>query len=190
MEPRLVQGQAACDFEVTDVYGNLIRLKDFHGKKLLISFQRGTSCPFCNLRVHQLNKKYQEYSAKGLEILVVFESSKDTILKSEFLSKIAFPVIADSDKNLYEKYRVELSFLKTIATFLSSENRAELQHAKSLGFELKREPGTSISRIPAEFLVDENLIVYEAYYGNSVADHIPLAIIEEFLEKSQHVLVN
>jgi len=180
MESRLIDGQSAIDFSTTDIYGQEVSLKCFSNKKLLLSFQRGVTCPFCNLRVHQLNSN-PEYRKKGLEIVVVFESTQDTILQSEFLSKIALTIVADPKKELYTLYKIEASYWKTAATFLSAENRAELRSAKEMGFEMKREPGTTIHRLPAEFLINEHQIIHKAYYGNSVADHIPVPMLDEFL---------
>jgi len=51
---RLQAGQPAPDFLRPDIGGKTIRLGDYRGRYLLLSFYRYASCPFCNLRVHEL----------------------------------------------------------------------------------------------------------------------------------------
>ena len=71
---RLQPGQAAPDFTVTDFTGVTRTLSDYRGKKVLLSFYRYASCPFCNLRIHQLRQKAAEWEGQGLVMLAVFQS--------------------------------------------------------------------------------------------------------------------
>ena len=54
---RLTQGQLAPAFATTDLYDAAISSHELKGKKVLLSFYRYASCPFCNLRFHSLSKK-------------------------------------------------------------------------------------------------------------------------------------
>ena len=54
---RLQAGQAAPDFLRPDIGGKTIRLSDYRGRYLLLSFYRYASCPFCNLRVNNIFSK-------------------------------------------------------------------------------------------------------------------------------------
>jgi len=38
-----------------------------------------------------------------------------------------------------------------------------------------------VNLVPADFLI-ENLVIKRAYYGNNIADHLPLNEIYQFLE--------
>lgn len=37
--------------------------------------------------------------------------------------------------------------------------------------------------LPADFLIDENGYIVEAYYGQDIGDHIPFERIENFLKE-------
>ena len=70
------------------------------GKKVLLSFYRYASCPFCNLRFHSLSKKQQEWRDKSLERVAVFQSPTSSIL--EYAGKDYSPVriIPNPDRDI------------------------------------------------------------------------------------------
>ena len=179
---RLAAGQLAPDFSVTDIHGRSVQLRDLRGKKVLLAFLRNTACPFCNLRVHELNRHYPALQANGLEIVVFFESTAETIRRSTFLKEQMLTIVADPPKEVYRSYGVEASLWKMTLTHLSGQARQELKEAKALGFEPTLEKGTTASLIPAEFLVDELGAISQAYYGDRMNDHIPVPVIEQFLK--------
>lgn len=43
---KLKKGDKAIGFKTEDILGNKIDLEEFRGKKVLLSFYRGASCPF------------------------------------------------------------------------------------------------------------------------------------------------
>ena len=86
-------------FNLPDIYDRAIDLKQYQGKKVFIGFFRHVGCPFCNLRVHNLLKKYEEYKSRNMEMIFFFESKKEVILRSLYHSQISpIPIIADPEK--------------------------------------------------------------------------------------------
>lgn len=73
---RLKQNSKAPDFSVRDYLGKEVDLSEYKGKKVLLSFFRGASCPFCNLRVHELIKNQQKLNSRGIKIITFFSASK------------------------------------------------------------------------------------------------------------------
>jgi thioredoxin-dependent peroxiredoxin len=180
---KLRNGSTAKLFSKKDIYGREVDLEKLRGKKILLSFFRNTACPFCNMRVHQLSKKYEEYKAKGLEMIFVFESKDKVILMSSF-HKETSPIflIGNPDRDLYKIYGIENSIMKMISTMMNGESRAVMAKAKELGLDkIKKGDNEKMDTIPADFLIDEDLKIVEAHYGNKVSDHLPLEKIEKFL---------
>lgn len=102
----LKQGDQVPNFEVFDEQGNLIRLTDYKGKKLVIFFYPRASTPTCTVEACNLRDHYLELSDAGYNILGV---SADTQKKqSNFKNKHEFqyPLIADVDKVLIEIFGV------------------------------------------------------------------------------------
>lgn len=77
---RLQAGQPAPDFLRPDIDGGTIRLNDYCGRFLLLSFYRYASCPFCNLRVHELLQHLPELEKRGLSLIGVFQSAREAIM--------------------------------------------------------------------------------------------------------------
>ena len=174
---------SAPHFTQQDVFERDIDLSTYQGKKVMIAFFRHAGCPFCNLRVHALLKIHEELKAKGLEMIFFFESKKDIILRSTFHQEISpIPLISDPEKQWYNAYGLETSGLKSavsIATsFVSQSIQAKL---KGLPNHFMAD-GESIKTMPAEFLLDENLIIRELHYSQRLTDRMDLDLIHAFAD--------
>ena len=71
---RIRANQKAPDFTVKDVTGETIKLSDYKGKKVLITFYRNVGCPVCNVRFHELQEQTEFYKSKNLVVLAIYES--------------------------------------------------------------------------------------------------------------------
>ena len=176
---KLNKNQQAPAFEMKDLYGKSIKLGNYKGKKVLLAIFRYASCPFCNLRVHELIKNYEKLKNEGLEIIAVFKSTEAEIKKYVNTQKPPFTIIPDEKGVLYQKYGIEKSF----AGFLKSMLRvSELVYTMRKGFfSLKTLPEPQL--IPGDFLINEKGMIEEAYYGKDFGDHLPLEKIKKWLEK-------
>ena len=88
---RIKNGQQAPLFTAKDYKGNKLSLENYLGEKVLLSFHVFGSCPFCNLRVKELDEKYSEFidiSKDHLAIVLLkiqeeFSRARESILGSE-----------------------------------------------------------------------------------------------------------
>lgn len=176
---RLEVGARAPGFDAWDFEGmRRIRLEDYRGRRLLLSFYRYASCPLCNLRVHERATRCEAWKAAGLDVLGVFQSPADKLRQYVGRREAPFPLIADPEQRLYAAYGVGHSwrgFLKAWATRLPEIGRATLGH----GF-LPGSVEGGIHRVPADFLIDRDGAIAVAYYGCDIGDHLPRERIEHF----------
>ncbi len=175
-------------FVLEDVFGNTIDLNNYQGKKTLVAFFRNTGCPFCNMRVHNLLKARKELQRQGLAMIFFFESSQEVILRSSFHQEISpVPVISDPDKVWYEAYGLEEGLgWKAKATNLTASPGVSLR-AKLRGLPVHLPAGgESNDTLPAEFLLDADLVIRELHYSQHFADRMKLDAIREF---ARHELV-
>jgi peroxiredoxin Q/BCP len=182
------QNVTAPVFSLNDVYGRLIDLNQYRDKRVLVAFFRHAGCPFCNLRVHALSKEYESLKAAGLEMIFFFESKSSVILRSSFHQGVSpIPIISDPEKKWYDVYGLESSALKStvshITTFVQTVVKAKM---KGLPVHLMAD-GESINTIPAEFLLDKNLIVKKLHYSASLTDRLELDVIRAFARTGQVV---
>ena len=70
----------AVDFEAYDINGKLFRLSA-NKKVIILSFFRDAACPFCNVRVYEYTKRYEEWAKLGIEVVAVFTSPPREVKK-------------------------------------------------------------------------------------------------------------
>lgn len=174
---RLTVGTPAPDFSVTDLYGQVRTLSDYRGRKLHLSFYRYASCPFCNLRVHEMRQKSAAWQQQGLDLMAVFQSPVESIQEYAVGKVEEFPVIPDPARMLYKAYGAETSWL---AFARSATRLKDVASATAKGFLPGKMEG-EINQVPAEFLIDESGIIRTAFYGKDIGDHLDISVIERFL---------
>jgi peroxiredoxin len=179
---KLMVGMTAPNFQSVDLFDQTIKLQDYRGRWLLLSFYRNAACAICNLRVHKLIGAYEEYSQKGMDILAVFESPRANLLQYVGKQDAPFPIIGDPEARLYDLYRVETSEAKVKATMADGGTQDRVKEASAAGFELTEEPGSNFYRIPADFLIDPDGVIREAFYSELVGEHLDLAVVDAHLK--------
>ncbi|MFK7936488.1 MAG: peroxiredoxin family protein [Saprospiraceae bacterium] len=168
---KLKEGTPAIPFKTTDLNGKVVNLSDYKGQKLLLTFFRKAACPFCNMGMRELIKKHKELENKGIKVISLFASSKEDVLKYAGKQNPPFPIIADGDFNIYEKYGVEVSYIGMMKTMLNP-----IQNFKAMtgGF-FNTKSMSEDPVIPADFLIDEEQNIHRAYYGKDYDDHLSVA---------------
>jgi len=175
---RLQTGEPAKPFEVTDIFGSRISLQDFEGQRLMLSFYRYASCPLCNLRVHQLVTRFDEFKSKHLTLLAFFQSPQASIAKYVGRQEVPFPIVADPERMVYRQYGVESSWAGFFIAGVTKLPRLIKASLKGF-FPGKMEGQTAL--VPADFLIGPDLKIEVAYYGNDIGDHLPMEAIEAWL---------
>ena len=67
----LKPGDNAPDFSVVNENGNLLSLKDYKGKKLVLFFYPKASTPGCTAEACNLNDNYDTFLNKGYDLFSV-----------------------------------------------------------------------------------------------------------------------
>ena len=99
-------GDIAPNFETLDNQGNIIKLTDYKGKKLVLFFYPKASTPGCTVEACNLRDNYKRFLSLGYEILGV---SADTAKRQQnFITKnnLPFPLLVDVDKEVINAYKV------------------------------------------------------------------------------------
>lgn len=174
---QLKKGNSAPTFTVVDAKGETIQLDNYRGKKVFLAFFRYASCPVCNFRMNEIIQNYEAIQAKGYVFIAVFESSNPTLQDYLKETEVPFPIIGDPSMELYKKYGVQRSFWRMVGSMFDKKTKHNLKEGKLLvkGKNLKRDG--NMSRIPADFIIDENGQIVMAYYGKNISDHLPLETI-------------
>ena len=99
-------GQAAPDFSLPNENGDIVSLKDFKGKKLVLYFYPKDSTPGCTTEAKGFTALRKEFEAEGA---IVLGASKDSIKRHQnFIAKqeLTVSLLSDEDGVLCEAYGV------------------------------------------------------------------------------------
>lgn len=100
------EGSKAPDFTGADQNGNTVSLKDFRGSKVVLYFYPKDDTPGCTAQACNLRDNYSELLKKGLKVIGISTDSVKSHKKFETKYELPFPLIADEDKQIVEKYGV------------------------------------------------------------------------------------
>lgn len=117
----------------------------FKGKKVLVSFMRGSWCPFCTLEMAHLMSYQKELSKNKVEVLVV--SPMDIALLTQWKEELNFPFNIAQDKTLCLAKALGLDF--ELQDFV-------LPHYEALGIDVQAVNQTDTPElvVPAVYLLN------------------------------------
>ncbi len=175
---RLFAPEEAPALDLVDIHGKPIAISR-QGRLTLLSFFRDAACPFCNFRIYELTGRHAELASRGLDIVAVFSASQVEVLRFAGHRPRPFPLAADPTSSAHEIYGIERSLwrkLKAIVTRVPTLIR---------GLRLVGLAGLDTGNLmPADFLIDGQGRIVEAYYGSDAGDRIPLERVEQILAAS------
>lgn len=99
-------GTKAPDFELPDQNGELHKLSDYLGKKVILYFYPKDNTPGCTKQACGFSELFPQFSEKGAVILGV---SKDTVAshkKFEEKYGLTFTLLSDTERKVIELYDV------------------------------------------------------------------------------------
>jgi thioredoxin-dependent peroxiredoxin len=97
-------GKKAPEFAVNDQDGNLVKLSDLKGKKVVLYFYPKDMTPGCTAEACSLRDNYNVLLKQGYEVLGVSTDTEKSHQKFIAKEKLPFRLLADTDKKLHESY--------------------------------------------------------------------------------------
>ncbi|QYA24998.1 TlpA family protein disulfide reductase [Gramella sp. MT6] len=98
----------APDFELPNLEGEIVKLQDYNDKILVLHIAT-TWCPFCNAEAPHLEKLYQEYKSKGVEVLIIDVKESKELVEQQLKNKhnLSFPILLDTDGSVAASFAPE-----------------------------------------------------------------------------------
>jgi len=140
--------QKAPDFQLPNQQGKLTSLINLLEKgPVVVTFYRGSWCPYCNLQLRALQARLDEIKALGAELVAISPQVPDDSLTKDEISDMDFTVLSDQDAKVASKYGVAWEVPK----FLLDHMRVDRQ----LDLETINNGNADILPIPATFVLDK-----------------------------------
>jgi len=156
--------------------GSTFDSSSLSGRPFMLSFFRFASCPFCNLRVHQLVQHYAEFGA-DFNMVAIFDSPLENLVRHSDKHKAPFPILADEANKYYREFGIEHSLTRMLkGMFFRMPTLLKSMFMGNVPLVFKG----SLITMPADFLIDRDGIIRTAYYGKDEGDHLSFEKVKAF----------
>jgi peroxiredoxin Q/BCP len=102
----IAEGKSAPDFTLPDETGKKHKLSDYRGKTVVLYFYPADDTPGCTKEACDFRDDYLKYKAAGAVVLGVSPNDEASHDKFKAKFKLPFPLLADTDHKVAEKYGV------------------------------------------------------------------------------------
>ncbi len=102
----LKEGSKAPIFKGVDQNGKPISLADYKGKKVILYFYPKDDTPTCTIQACNLRDNYSILLKKGYQVIGISTDDVKSHKKFEEKFKLPFPLVADEDKKIVDKYNL------------------------------------------------------------------------------------
>ena len=169
--PRLMVGDSVPNLNLPAIDGTTFNMSDTKGKRVILTFFRFSSCPFCNIRINKIVKRWNEL-ADDTVMVGVFNAKAAELTKRMKKHKAPFTIVADESYEYFEKNSVVKSFgkflwgaLRSPLTFMQATLKGYFPLTLSIA---------KLSIIPVDILIDTDGKVVKAHYCKDTADHLSI----------------
>ena len=102
----LETGIKAPDFELPDQNGQIHRLSDYRGKKVILYFYPRDNTPGCTKQACGFSERLPLFLEKGAVVLGVSKDSVESHKRFEEKQNLAFTILSDPERKVIEAYDV------------------------------------------------------------------------------------
>ena len=145
-------GQKAINFVLPNHEGKLISLTDLLEKgPVVLTFYRGSWCPYCNLQLKALQSRLAEIHALGAQLIAISPQVPDGSLSKNEIDEMDFIVLSDQDAEIASQYGIAWK----VPEFIAEHMRVD----RGLDLESINNGNGTILPIPATFIIGKNGII-------------------------------
>lgn len=140
-------GQNVPNFSLPNANGQTISLANLlHKGPVVVTFYRGSWCPYCNLQLRALQAHLSDINALGAQLVAISPQIPDGSMTQDEISNMDFEVLSDQDA----KVAVQFGVAWQVPAFLSEHMRVD----RKLDLDAINNGNGAILPIPATFVID------------------------------------
>lgn len=124
LETALRTGHKAPLFELPDAFGKTVRLADLlENGPVVLSFYRGSWCPFCNLELRALQRELESARAAGVTLVAISPNKPDTSKELIDEADLTFPVLSDHECGVAAQFNLVYEMVPEQVEYYRNHNR-------------------------------------------------------------------
>ena len=100
----LKEGDLAPDFELTDQNGDLLKLSDYRGKKVVLYFYPKDDTPGCTKEACSFRDSFGDFRKHGIVVLGVSKDSEKSHARFQEKYSLPFSLLSDTDTKVSQAY--------------------------------------------------------------------------------------
>ncbi len=155
LETALREGDQAPMFELPDAFGKVVRLADLlETGPVIVSFYRGSWCPFCNLELRALQRELEAAKAAGATLVAISPNQPDESLGLIEKHELTFPVLSDQDNVVAKQFNLVYEMEPGIVEYYRNMDR---DIGAMNGSEVWELP------VPATYVIDSDGVIRFAF---------------------------
>ncbi|MFT6247030.1 MAG: peroxiredoxin [Cognaticolwellia sp.] len=149
-------GETATNFVLPNQHGKSISLDALlENGPVVVTFYRGSWCPYCNLQLRALQARLGDIHALGAQLVAISPQVPDESLTKDEISAMEFYVLSDHNATVAAQYGVAWQ----VPEFLSEHMRVD----RKLDLDVINNGNGSILPIPATFVIGRDGIIKWRY---------------------------
>ena len=149
-------GQQAPNFELPNPDAETVSLEHLLAQgPVIVTFYRGSWCPYCNLQLRALQARLEDIHALGATLVAISPQVPDGSMTKDEISKMDFVVLSDQDAKVASQYGVAWE----VPAFLIEHMRKD----RNLDLEAINNGNSSVLPIPATFVLGPDGVITWRY---------------------------
>ena len=106
----LANGSSAPDFELPDQKGDVVRLKQFRGRSVVLFFYPKDDTTGCTIEACRFRDDFERFAEAGAEVIGISDDSGDSHRKFIAKYKLPFTLLSDKGGRVRKLYGVKKTF--------------------------------------------------------------------------------
>ena len=102
--PRLEVGDKAPAFSLPDADGNIVKLSDYMGRKVIVYFYPAASTPGCTKQACDFRDNLAELNDAGLDVIGISPDKPEKLAKFRDKENLTFPLLSDPDRKVLTEW--------------------------------------------------------------------------------------
>ena len=155
LETALGVGDEAPMFELPDAFGDSVSLADLlEAGPVIVSFYRGSWCPFCNLELQALQREIDAVEKAGVTLLAISPNKPDESVEVIKEHGLGYPVLSDHDNGVAKHFGLVYAMEPGMVAYY-----------QEIGRDIDKMNGTDAWElpVPATYVIDQDGVVRYAF---------------------------